>query len=293
MNWLEAHREHFRLRLNRDTPARQVKERLKPVGELALVGRILTREGVTGSRQAAQIRRLLDFAWQDVLEGGEVLAWMQRDEPLSPVPLELYVPFRELGYSHPGVAEHARLVSRTTSWRALEAPPSRRLGIARFAARAGLPAGIDEPAAVRRTWLGHTPEPWTVDHHIAYAVTHTVFHLTDWGERLGNLPEDIARYLTLWLPVWTEEWALHRHWDLLGELLVVDACLPRPALDTGIWQRYADAQSPEGAMPVQHTMPTGDAGEIFDLVHHPTLVAVFASTMAVSRAMTALSDSAP
>lgn len=288
LDWLDAHREHFRVRAD-GVPADVVKERFKPVGELALVSGVLLREGVAGARQAAQVTSLLDFAWQDVLDGGELLYWLQRDEPLSPIPMEIYVPFRELGRRHPGIEDHLRLVSRTTSWRALEVVPNRRLGLARFTARAELPCYAEVADATGRTWLGQTPEPWTVDYHLAYAITHAVFHLTDWGRHPDTLPPDVADYLTLWLPAWLEEWTANRHWDLLGELLVVDACLPEPALDEETWRRYADAQSPEGAMPVHGAMPTGATDDVFDLVHHPTIVAAFAAAMATSRALTALS----
>ncbi|MGH3309207.1 MAG: DUF6895 family protein [Streptomyces sp.] len=293
LDWLSANREHFRAREDVDTPALEIAERFKPIGELAVIGKVLFREGVAGSQQSAQIRELLDYAWTDLLEGGELLAWMQRREPLSPIPLELYMPFRELGYRHQGVEDGMRAARRLISWTALEMAPNRRLGLARVEARAGLPPSIGVAEAARRTWLGRTPEPWTAEYHITYDVTHTVFHLTDWGENPGGLPADIADYLALWLPVWTDDWAGMEHWDLLGELLVVDACLPRPALDPDIWQRYADAQRPDGAMPVQHTLPDRDPAETFDLAYHPTLVAAFASVMATSRAMSALTGPHP
>ncbi|WP_235863081.1 DUF6895 family protein [Saccharopolyspora kobensis] len=292
LNRLSEHREHFRIRLHHDSPPHEIKPRFKPVGELAVIGSALLREGVAGTRQAAQVTRLLDFAWQEALDGGELLAWLQRDEPMSPIPLETYVAFRELGYRHRGIEAHARLINGTGSWHALEALPNRRLGIIGSAAAVGL-GQADVAAATRRTWLGQRPEPWTVDYHVAYDITHTVYHLTDWGGKLDRLPTDIADYLALWLPSWIDEWAARKHWDLLGELLVVDACLPRPVLDAAIWRRYAAAQSPQGAMPVQRTMPTGDAAAVFDLVHHPTLVAALASVMATSRAMGALVGPAP
>lgn len=295
LEWLAAHRAHFRPRRSDDgtgSAAVETRERFKPLGELALIGKVLAREGVAGSQQTSLMRQLLDYAWRDLLDGGAMLTWMQRDEPLSPVPLELYVPFNELGYEHPEAEELARAARRLASWPALEMIPNRRLGLSRVEARAGLPPSIDRAEATARTWLGRTPEPWTVEYHIAYDVTHTVFHLTDWGENPGGLPEEVADYLALWLPVWMDEWAAKEHWDLLGELLVVDACLPRPALDPGVWQLYAGAQSPDGAMPLQHAMPEGDGAEVFDLVYHPTLVAAFASTMATSRAMAALTGPA-
>ncbi|TDV46878.1 DUF6895 family protein [Actinophytocola oryzae] len=288
LDWLTANREQFRAR-GAGVSDFEVKERLKPVGELVLISGVLLREGVAGSRQAKQVSRLLDFVWQEVLDGGDLLFWMQREEPLSPIPMEVYVPFREMGRSHPGIENHLRLVSRTGSWRALEAIPHRRLGLSRFSARADLPVCADVGDAARNTWLGQTPEPWTVDYNLAYAVTHTVFHLTDWGRHPDNLPDEVAEYLALWLPAWIDEWAAEGDWDLLGELLVVDACLPEPALDEDVWRRFAEAQTPEGAMPARGAMPTGAPHEVFDLVHHPTIVAAFAATMATSRALAELS----
>lgn len=130
---------------------------------------------------------------------------------------------------------------------------------------------------------------WTVEGHIAYDVTHAVFHLTDWGENPGGLPPRLADYLADWLPVWIDDWLDLRRWDLLGELLVVDACLPRPTLDERGWAGFAGAQRDDGAMPAVRDMPDiADPDELFDAVYHPTLVAAFASTLATSRALAEL-----
>lgn len=248
---------------------------------------VLSREGVAGSRQHERSTSLLDFAWRDLLDGGNVLAGLQFDEPLSPVPLEIYACFHELGYRHPEVDSGIALSRRTESWRALEMLPNRRLGVLNAERKLGLPPSSDFGRALADSWLGRTPEPWTVQLHIAYDITHTVFHLTNWGESPEGIPPAVADYLALYLPAWLEDWAELRHWDLLGELLVVDACLPRPTLDGELWEQYAAAQAPDGAMPVQQAMPEGDRAEVFDFVHHPTLVAAFASAMATSRALSA------
>ncbi len=139
---------------------------------------------------------------------------------------------------------------------------------------------------------GRHPEPWTVEGHTAYDITHTVFHLTDWGERPDGLPEPVAEYLATWLPVWIDDWLDLERWDLLGELLVVDACLPRPTLDEPAWRAFAAAQQPDGAMPAVRTMPDGDPDTVFDMVYHPTLVAAFASVLATSRALSELAHTA-
>lgn len=288
LTWLDENREHFRLTPDDFATNGAVAERLKPVGELALNMQVLFREGVAGSRQKARAGHLLEFAWRELLDGGNVLARLQHDEPLSPVPLEVYAPFHELGHRHPGLEAAVKVCRHAATWTALEMMPNRRLGVLNAERKLGLAPSSDFTQAVHRTWLGQLPEPWTVQLHIAYDITHTVFHLTNWGAAPEHIPPDIADYLTRYLPAWMDDWADLEHWDLLGELLVVDACLPRPALDAELWERYAAAQSDSGAMPIQHGMPQGDPLRVFDLVHHPTLVAAFASAMATSRAMSAV-----
>ncbi|MFE0256360.1 DUF6895 family protein [Streptomyces sp. NPDC059010] len=287
LEWLWAHRDGFRLEPDVD-PEVGFLERFKPVGELALICRVLFREGVAGSRQAELARKLLDHTWRHTLDGGRMLARGQRIEPLSPIPFEVYLPYKELGYSEPEVERATVLYHRLDSWAALELDPTRRLGLSAFQRRFGLTPRIPEADIVGSTWLGQTPEPWTVSGHIAYDVTHTVFHLTDWGEHPEGLPPDIADYLATWLPVWIDDWLDLKRWDLLGELLVIDACLPRPTLDERAWKGFAAAQQPDGAMPAVRTMPEGEPDEVFDMIYHPTLVAAFASVLATSRALAEL-----
>ncbi|WP_431986458.1 DUF6895 family protein [Streptomyces griseoflavus] len=287
LEWLWAHRDGFRLEPDAD-PEVGFLERFKPVGELALVCKVLFREGVAGSRQAELARKLLDHVWRDTLDGGTMLVRGQRMEPASPIPFEVYLPFRELGYSQPEVERAAVLNHRLDSRAAFETTATRRLGLSAFERRFGLTPRPPEPEALRATWLARTPEPWTVEGHIAYDITHCVFHLTDWGENPGGLPEDIAGYLATWLPAWIDDWLDLRRWDLLGELLVVDACLPRPTLDEPAWTAFASAQQPDGAMPAVRGMPEGDEETVFDVVYHSTLVAAFASALATSRALTDL-----
>ncbi|MFI9758883.1 DUF6895 family protein [Streptomyces sp. NPDC051963] len=287
LEWLWAHRDGFRLEPDAD-PEVGFLDRFKPVGELASICRVLFREGVAGSQQADLARRLVDHTWRHTLDGGRMLVRGQRIEPLSPIPFEVYLPYKELGYSEPEVERATVLYHRLSSWAALELNPTRRLGLSAFQRRFGLPSRPPEADLVGSTWLARTPEPWTVSGHIAYDITHAVFHLTDWGEHPEALPPDIADYLATWLPVWIDDWLDLKRWDLLGELLVVDACLPRPTLDERAWAGFAAAQQPDGAMPAFATMPEGEPDEVFDMVYHPTLVAAFASVLATSRALTQL-----
>ena len=204
LTWLDDHREHFRLTPDDFATNGAVVERLKPIGELALNMQVLFREGVAGSRQKERAGKLLDFAWRELLDGGNVLARLQHDEPLSPVPLEVYATFHELGHRHPGLEAALEVCRRTTTWTALEMMPNRRLGVLNAERKLGLPPSSDFDRAVDRTWLGQLAEPWTVQLHIAYDLTHTVFHLTNWGEAPERIPPAIADYLTRYLPAWMD-----------------------------------------------------------------------------------------
>ncbi|MYT69771.1 hypothetical protein GTY60_08805 [Streptomyces sp. SID8367] len=284
-NWLDTHRDRLRPTPETDADATALSERLKATSEVAVITQVLIREGVAGSRQHSQAENLLDFAWRELLDGGNVLTDLQHAEPYSPIPLEAYAPFHELGYRHPGLETALGVFRQARTCTALEMAPTRRLGVLNAERKIGLPPSGDFDDAVRRTWLGQLPEPWTVQFHIAYDITHTVFHVTNWGQSPDRIPADIADYLARYLPAWLEGWADQEHWDLLGELLVVDACLPRPVLADHLWERYAAAQTPSGAMPVERSMPEHNPDELFAVAHHPTLVAAFASAMATSRAL--------
>ncbi|WP_028934933.1 DUF6895 family protein [Pseudonocardia spinosispora] len=289
LEWLYTHRDRFRLEPDAGAEV-PFMDRFKPLGELALICSILRREAVTGTRQTSLARQVVDHAWSHILDGGNVLVLGQRDEPISPIPFEVYLPFHEMGYRSPVMDRAIRLNHRLSGWGALETRPNRRLGLSAAQLRYGLRPSTPLSETAATTWLAHTPEPWTLEETIGYDVTHTVFHLTGWGANPEDLPPTMADYLQLWLPVFLDDLLELRRWDLLGEFLAVDACLPSPTLDHRAWAGFAAAQQPDGAMPAVDTMPTGDPDDVFDIVYHPTLVAVLAATLATSRALTRLSN---
>ncbi len=67
LGWLYEHREGFRLEAD-PSPEAGVLDRFKPLGELALIGKVIFREGVAGSQQSSLARKLLDHAWHELLD---------------------------------------------------------------------------------------------------------------------------------------------------------------------------------------------------------------------------------
>nr|WP_205614953.1 hypothetical protein [Streptomyces harenosi] len=284
----------------------------KPLGELAQVCATLTRRLPPADPLHTCARELLAFAWRQTGEG-ELFLRLQRAEPFATYPLEVYGAFAAAGLRHPGYEARAATVVRTRGWRLTEQGPTRRLGVLAAERRGGLdgtvPAGQAE-RVLRETWLGGLPEPWTFETASGYALTHVVFHLTDWGRAADGLPADLVAYLTHWLPPWLDTCGEARMWDLTCELLVVAASLPgRPGAAPGpdareAWRRVAAAQDPAGAIPEVGPAPHERAGatgggpaatgpaEDFADSYHSTLMAAFAAAVTLGRGGPARTDGA-
>jgi hypothetical protein len=289
MAWLGGMRTSFTL--GRDVPDEQISgDGLKSLAELSLAAGMVRREAVAGPRSAQTAQGLLDFAWRE-FDDGDLLYRLQAQTPAATHPIEIYSLFAAAGYRHERLDRLAGHLLALRASRVIEHVPNRRLAVVAAGARIGLPGYDDIDALVAQTWLGGTPEPWMLDATNAYGVTHTVFHLTDWGSRPEGLSDRLNDYLHQWLPVWTEVFCETRFWDLLLEFLIVGTCLKDPLFFPAVWERVAQAQQADGMVPNGLTAPPSDPLAAWRNHHHPTIVAAVAGTLAVSRALTVPSAS--
>ncbi len=284
LGWIDGHRDHFRLPDDVTARSHDINATLKPLGELARISVVLHRDSAPHTAENRIAADLIEFAWKEFGEG-ELFVRLLRDAPHTTYPLELYAPFTEAGLRHRGFESFAGCMATTRNWSAIEQEPTRALGVAQAQRCVGTPAGPDVEAVAQRTWLGGLPEPWTIELHAAYALTHGVFHLTGWGARRDRLPTRVTDYLALWLPAWLDSWLEEQHWDLCGELLAVDALLTGTEAPSEPWRRLAGAQEPDGAIP-EHGRGDASRGDIFLDRYHSTLVGAFAATLATDRART-------
>ncbi|GAA2132593.1 DUF6895 family protein [Streptomyces synnematoformans] len=254
----------------------------KPLGELALAASLVLRDDPFHAADRRAARDLLDFAW-DQLRGGDLLYERQLRFPAMTDPLETYVHFHRAGHRHEPLQALLAHLTGLASYREYEHVPNRRMAVANATRVIGIDDRADWPARTAATWLGATPEPWTMDWMTAYHVTHTVFHLTDWGAEPRGLPPHVRDYLATWLPVWTDVWLEIEEWDLVAELLLVDACLPEPAHDPAAWRRLAAAQHEDGLLPRDGRTGTEDPAVRFYNHYHTAVAAVTAATAALSR----------
>ncbi|WP_063885215.1 MULTISPECIES: DUF6895 family protein [unclassified Streptomyces] len=285
LDWVYDHRACFALPEDVLAPDVLVDRTWKPLGELAQLGDGIRRHTTSGParRRAAE---LLEFAWEQT-RGGSLFLDQLRAEPMSTYPLEIYAAFRSAGFRHPAFEELARALARTRSWAHTEQDPTRRLGILNAEHRTGLPLHAAPLTALQRTWLGSLPEPWMFERSSGYALTHVVFHLTDWGNAPHRMPRRLARYLHHWLPAWLDSCLEEELWDLAGELLAVAASLPTPVparIVEPAWTRLAAAQDAAGGLcEVGPSRRDGAAGPGFFDCYHSTLVAAYAATLTAAR----------
>ncbi|MGW6296937.1 DUF6895 family protein [Streptomyces sp. NPDC055058] len=287
LRWVAAHRAHFLLGDDALAADGRVDRSWKPLGELAQVCATVSRHTAPGDPLHAYAVTLLDFAWEQTRQG-ELFLRLQELEPFATYPLEVYAALAAAGFRHPRFEAATAVVGRTRGWRLTEQEPTRRLGVLHAEERAGIRRTGPAPEAVARTWLGGLPEPWTFERSAGYALTHVVFHLTDWGRASDRLPADLAGYLADWLPAWLDTSLEAGMWDLACELLAVAATVPHPADDPLFregWDRVRTAQRPSGALPEEAGTPTAapPAEGYFAGHYHSTLMAAFAAVLTTAR----------
>ncbi|MFE7955914.1 DUF6895 family protein [Streptomyces sp. NPDC057413] len=285
-DWLQAERDRFVLGEGAlDVPG-VVNTTWKPLGELAQVCSTALHVVPPADPLYAAAADLLSFAWRQT-EQGDLLLRLQRREPFATYPLEVYAAFASAGLRHDGFEELTAHLVRARGRRLVEQVPVRRLGVLLAERHCGRPPDGEVPGTVRRTWLGGLPEPWTFERFSGYALTHVVFHLTDWGRGGPGVEPEVAAYLTLWLPAWLDTCLDAGMWDLSCELLAVAAsvpCLPAPAGLDAAWTALAAARHPSGALPEEPHLAAG-AGEAADFLghYHSTLMAAFAGVLTLDR----------
>ncbi|MFH9589875.1 DUF6895 family protein [Streptomyces luteogriseus] len=278
--WAAAHRADFALGEDALAADGQVNGTWKPLGELAQVCASVTRATPPADPLHTCASDLLAFAWRQTGDG-ELFLLLQRLEPFATYPLEVYAALAAAGFRHPAYEAATATVARTRGWQLTEQEPTRRLGVLKAEERGGIHrGGPGEEQVLRRTWLGGLPEPWTFERSAGYALTHVVFHLTDWGRAAGGVPSDLTSYLAHWLPAWLDTCLDARMWDLSCELLAVAASvpgLPDDAVPADAWERIAAAQDVTGALPEEGD--PADPEQSFAHHYHSTLMAAFAAAL--------------
>lgn len=146
----------------------------------------------------------------------------------------------------------------------------------------------------RTTALGKCRSPLYLSDEAAYSVTHTLFYVTDFGNRSTIFPsKEIRRIKAITECLLLHYWRVG-HWDLVGELLCNLNCLDstNSAVYSGAATAFDRAQQSDGSVPAKRDLvdlqkPSQGQEEEeerkFRNCYHTTLVGVLCRATAMNR----------
>jgi len=253
---------------------------LKPFSEYLLVLDVLTRTKLYPDESRAS----MEWAWDVTMQGDDLLTFILARPDLADLAGACSV-LLSAGFQNERLVSGLRTIISLSSSLSFEGTPWRRCAQQYALRRLGLYTGA---IAMQGTWLAAMPEPWTICDASAYAVTHEVLYVTDFGAQRTALGFEIIEYLKLWLPSWTTFFIEESNWDLAAEFLTAGLCVGAeewvaatvPAL---ISQQHGDGMysSPRGAGVYLFRGEDDLETRRFLANYHTSLVALLCLAMAV------------
>ena len=217
LRWLAGRLHYFNPLLAQDV--RTLNKTVKPLAELAL-----TCEVAGGSAASDRLQHYLEFAryiWNDVF-AVEAFRENLLDRASGGYAFSIYASLRRCGFEH--LSYRSRLQTMIDSGYALgiEQMPFVKLNLLHYLSTAGFHWEEPSTEAVYGTsLLASHPDQYSITTLDAYAITHVLFFLTDFGRAETRCLSDADRnYLRVALPRLTEYNIRRRDWDLSAELLV-------------------------------------------------------------------------
>lgn len=196
---------------------------LKAFAELTLVYAFL---------QQCEHPRLIDHlsTWRTFITGqceNPVYAQGPRKQPVIAFTyLVAYLMLRSIGYRSTYFEETLEHLTRRGYLRCVELVPYRVLDREYLLWKSGYVSS--EPPWRRlyqATVLGQGRGPLCLDNEAAYSVTHTLFYITDFGNRTGPFSSEEIEFIGTVLECLLLHYWRVGNWDLVGELLISLNCL--------------------------------------------------------------------
>lgn len=294
LRWLEDHLEWFAAsRWEEYLPRRPFRP--GPILELLGLVRLLERSGAV-PKEAPLTRRALELAARAAGEP-EFAQGLRRGDELFPYHLNLLALLETLGRPQPVARAvcQALLAADAGGHTRAYRPVLSQVELRYFVDRGGFTPPAELPALDvlhHRSIAALGPDVLQMTGDEAYALTHVLFYVTDFGRTrllLGD-PGEVARLrepIRVLLGVHLARGSL----DLLSELLLCASALGGrgdgdPLVREG-WHALATAQRPDGAVPSPVHRPevlsglTGDraAAYLFGTCYHTTLAAALAAVV--------------
>jgi hypothetical protein len=222
-------------------------------------------------------------------------AEMARKRPPQALHLLLpYLALRATGYRSPFHEETLKRLKRWGFPRASEVVPYRLLERQHLLWKSKyLHREPNWYRLYRNTILGRRCSLVYLDQEAAYSITHTLFYLTDFGNRPLLLKAVEVKYITEVVECLLVHYWRLGHWDLVGELLINLNCLGthESPFYAGASRAFQNAWRNDGAVPaerdsvkkLQSRTELEKDDLIFRACYHTTLVGVIYGSTALNR----------
>jgi hypothetical protein len=248
LSWIKERKQLFNPLYH--TNIRQIKMAIKASAELAMVC-ALARDNNHRSNPFGY-RELMLFLWHEVFQQ-EALQEYLLDNPNGLPTFGMYASFRRSGFEDESYRSRLKWILSQGYMQAVEAPASAHMDFLYSLIVGDL--SVDE-AKMRldemytRSLLAQHPPLLPLTKSDSYAITHTLFFLTDFGRRsLHRFSDQDAGYFGQALPRLLDFYVRRQNWDLSAELLigmfVTDLC-KLPAYRNG-WHLLLSAQNVDGS----------------------------------------------
>ena len=292
LSWLVANLRFFDLPSKEEDGAEvsiSIDTKRKAFGELCLTLFLMSRLQARSCPEFGLIHRHIKEAISDPYFSHD----MMNRPNLLPFYLMVFLALRAAGEN---VCEQGQRLQRMVDFGlidSIERTPWNQIDLRYYLDSADLEHRIADFGSLLRLSSARRPPPISHIRNIdVYALTHIIFHTTDFGRRSmeevwpGQRTRELERFVTLLLGVFLR----CRDWDLVSELLICCRCLgiePKPMVALA-WRGLGEAQRAAGDVPglefqeglAAEGVDGRPAGlDRFRENYHPTMVTFFASLL--------------
>lgn len=271
--WIERHLDFFALQKSA-SETRQLT-RLKPLSELMLYAELTARRSPRFARAAAE------FAW-DQTDQGDYIFRLLCARPDYCQTAGILSSLSSFGLVNQRAIDAVAAISRMDFVTSFPAEPWVALSVEHAFERLNIRKLRMEDTA--RLWTSSLSEPWLMAEGNAYAMTHEIFYIADFGRQPHRIPEELREYLGWFLPSWLEIYLRKENFDILSELLMVNEYAGLKVPTEMYWGELFRAQFEDGSVhPPSHAgrglISEDDSAEFRDFLskYHTTLVAGIAT----------------
>lgn len=218
LGWVHEHLSEFSIDITEKSQfSKDDLARIKPLSELGLTVWLLKRCGI----QLGVLDKILQWQWQQSDQGKLLTRLLLARNDFLPA-CAFYAPLYQTGYYSKSLHEVLALLANYDMATVLPLQPWSRLALEYNLWKLDLKAS--NAILTDGLYVTSCPEPWVISSEIAYAITHEVFYLTDFGFRA--LPDSrTLNYLQTWTHYWAQIFHMESDFDVTGELAMVCSCI--------------------------------------------------------------------